>query len=180
MKQRAVQSPAGCTIRVRGGVYELAEPLRFDDWTSATPLVIEAEKNELPIISGGERLTDWKERAPGRWEVTLPQVAKGERNFQQLYFDDERRMRPRAPQSGYFHIEREVEASPKAKDKGFDRIGFRAGDVRADWANRGELEVLGFQIWTMTRQHIQDIDNTQRNITFTGRTRGASWSNRWL
>ena len=72
---------AGTTVFLRGGFYSLAAPLSFDRSDSGTPMaeiVYAAYENETPILSGGTRIAGWKQTTPGRWEVTLPSVARSE------------------------------------------------------------------------------------------------------
>jgi hypothetical protein len=68
----------GVHIILRGGVYELAEPLLFrpeDSGTQTSPTVIQAAPNEGPVLSGGVLLQGWEKvsaEVPG-----LPQAAQG-------------------------------------------------------------------------------------------------------
>ncbi len=78
---RRLQDPSakdGITIRLRGGRYELGEPLRVRSEYSGTaesPTVIESAEGETAMFSGGTRIVDWTEAtdAPG-----LPTVARGQ------------------------------------------------------------------------------------------------------
>ena len=51
------------TIHLRGGVYQLDQPLTFtpdDARTSKAPLTIRAYQDERPVLSAGVRLTGWQ------------------------------------------------------------------------------------------------------------------------
>jgi hypothetical protein len=165
-------------VMVRGGFFPLQEPLRLgpeDSGTAASPTVFAAylpERNH-PVISGGELLTGWTVDGKGWWHKTLPEVAAGKWRFQQLWIDGERRYRSRQPKSGYYQVDEALPPSDKAKGKGFDRFRFRTGDIRADWHNLADVEVLGFQIWTMARLPIASVDEASRAVNFTGTTSGA-------
>ena len=70
-------------IYLRGGLHFIDAPLTLlpeDSGTAAAPLVIEAFRNENPIVSGGRRLTGWK-NVDGRWQLALPEVKEQQWNF---------------------------------------------------------------------------------------------------
>ncbi len=164
-------------VEIRGGFYPLSAPISLSpaaSGTPVTPILYTAFKNEKPVFSGGTRITGWKQSAPGYWEVTLPDVAEGKWYFSQLYVNGERRYRPRLPKTGYYTIAGEVASTPKWAGKGFDRFRFTANDIKANWQNRDDVEVLPFHIWTMSRFKIADVDETGRIVTFTGGTRNVA------
>ena len=59
-----LQTADGVSILLRGGVYELDEPIVLlpeDSGASAEkPLVIENYENETPVLSGGRRIEKWE------------------------------------------------------------------------------------------------------------------------
>ncbi|MFI6296293.1 right-handed parallel beta-helix repeat-containing protein [Nonomuraea sp. NPDC050790] len=62
-------------IRLAGGVYRLTRPLTLDARDSAPPgrtITWTAEPGEEPVLSGGVRLTGWRQEA-GRWVTTAPE-----------------------------------------------------------------------------------------------------------
>ncbi len=161
-------------IYVRGGTYELAQPLVFtpDDSHCA----IRAYAGERPVFSGGRRIDGWTVDTDGWWRVTLPEVRQGRWHFTQLFVDDQRRWRPRLPQTGYFEIAEELDRSPDAKGPGIDRFGFAGNDVRADWANLDNVEALVFHSWSMSRLPIAAVDATEKVVTFHGTSPSrSSW-----
>ena len=162
-------------VQIRGGRYELAEPLRFDAGDSAT--VYAAYRGEKPVLSGGRRITGWKQTAPQRWEARLPEVAAGKWYFSQLFVNGARRYRPRVPKGGYAFVAGELPPTPENAAKGFDQFRFSAGQMRPDWHDLPNIEVLPFQIWEMSRFHIRSVDAASSTVQFTGHTQGtASWA----
>lgn len=158
-------------VMVRKGVYYLNEPLVFtpeDSGTAQSPTVYAAYPGEKPILSGGVALSGWRVNAQGHWEVNLPKVASGEWNFIQLWVNGERRYRPRLPQNGYFTIAETVQ--PPEGKPGYDRLRFHEGDLRDDWYNLQDVEVMAVQIWTMARLRIAQVDTANRTVIFTGTT----------
>ena len=155
------------TVMVRGGTYFLADTLTFtpqDSGTAACPIVYAAYPGEVPIFSGGTRLTGWAKTAEGRWQLTIPEVRDGKWSFTQLFVNGERRYRPRWPQAGFSYATAAMTPSKEAEGKGYDRFHYRAGDVRADWANRSDIELLTFHAWTMDRTAIGSVDETARVV----------------
>ena len=168
----------GASVQLRGGVYELAEALKLtaeDSGTEAHPVVYEPYKNEKPVLSGGRRLRNWRVEE-GRWQMELPEVKTGDWDFIQLFAGDERRPRPRLPKTGWFTIDAELPRASDTPGRGYDRFGFRAGDIDPRWSNRVGLEVLAIHIWAMSRMRIKDIDEAQRTVIFTG---SSSASHHW-
>ena len=167
-------------VTVRAGRYELTAPLTYtqdDSGTAERPVTWRAAENESPIISGGVRLSGFARDANGRWTLAIPAVQKGEWTFRQLWVNGERRFRPRLPKDGYHVIDGELPPSPAAAGKGFDRFRYAAGAFDPTWKNQGDIEVLAFHQWAMSRFRVQSIEPGSRTVQFTGRTiSDADWS----
>src|SRR5213075_1994992 len=169
----AAKKPAN--ILLRAGNYVLEKPLTFT--AAESDVTIAAYPGESPVFSGGQRITDWKKDDRGWWTVNLPEVKEGKWNFVQLFADGQRRSRPRLPKEGYYNIAETAVPSDKSKGKGSDRFYFPAGTIRADWHNQNDVEVLGFQVWTMARLRIKSVDEAGKLVSFTGPTRSMeAWS----
>lgn len=93
-------------VYLRKGVYAMRSPLILsaeDSW----PVTFKPYRNEKPVISGGERITGWKETTINRktaWVVDLPEVAEGKWYFRQLFVNGRRAERPRLPKKGLFRM----------------------------------------------------------------------------
>jgi hypothetical protein len=171
-------------VAVRGGTYFLEKPFALtpdDSGAAGSPTVFEAYKNEKPVLSGGRAITGWRQTANGFWETTVPGV-KGSAPgnpayFGQLYVNGERRNRPRLPRrnDGYFFVAGEVAPTEANAKKGFDRFRFRAGDIRSDWHNPTDVEVLAFHIWAMSRLPLKSVDATANVVTTAGPTPGLEY-----
>ncbi len=177
---RKMQRTAGKPVHVaiRGGTYFLSEPIVFtpaDSGSTEAPVVYEAYGREKPVFSGGQKLTGFNVRKDGTWELLLPEVKDGKWRFSQLFVNGTRRFRPRLPKRGYYFAVNEATPSEKTEGKGFDRFVFRSGDIKPDWHNLKDVEVLPFHSWTMSRFRIQDIDTSKDIVTFTGQTGHATW-----
>jgi len=174
-------------IEAAGGTYELEEPVVLtpeDSGTVQAPTVVRAAADAKPVFSGGRRLTGWKVKGSGdaiRWTLELEEVARGAWNFAQLFVNDQRRFRPRLPSggggSGWFTIAGRADPSEQNARRGHDRFVYAPGDLRPDWANLGDVEVVAVHRWTMSRMRIGSLDEATHTVTFTGPTRALTeWS----
>src|SRR5262245_15728361 len=68
---RTRPSGQGAIIYLHQGIYRLPAPIVLTPEDSGAdaehPLLIAAYPNETPVLSGGVRLTHWKEARPGLW-----------------------------------------------------------------------------------------------------------------
>ena len=175
LRERKPTGPV--TVAVRGGTYFLKEPLVFspeDSGTMAAPITYTAFPGEQPVFSGGRRISDWRV-VDGHWDAVVPGVKTGDWNFAQLFVNNERRYRTRLPKVGYYTIADQAPPSPAAGTRGEDSFQFAESDIRTDWHNPDDVEVLPFHIWGMGRHYIASVDETRRIVTFTGTTAGTSW-----
>lgn len=91
------------TVQIRNGTYFLppaptgqTTSLLFtsaDSGTSNTEIVYENYPNENPLISGGKRITGWKNAGGNVWTATLDPAKVA--YFENLYYNGARRLRPR-------------------------------------------------------------------------------------
>ncbi|MCE5327560.1 MAG: right-handed parallel beta-helix repeat-containing protein, partial [Planctomycetaceae bacterium] len=177
-KIRAAQ-PARKTpviVMLRQGRHELDATLeldRPDSGTADSPTIYCPWPQEKVQISGGRVIDGWTIDARGWWQVRLPEVDQGKWAFMQLFVDGQRRFRPRLPGKGFYLIARTLKETPAAGGKGYDRFGFKDGQIKADWANRGDIEVIVFHSWTTSRLHIAAVEGSA--VTFTGPTAIQEW-----
>jgi hypothetical protein len=160
-------------VQVRGGQYTLPEPLVLTPADSGT--VWQAYGTERPVLSGGTRITGWTVDEAGRWHAELPAVRSGEWYFTQLFVNDQRRWRPRLPARGYHTIAGEMERSAEAKASGVDRFQFSGEDIRSDWSNLNDVEVLAFHSWSMSRLPIRSVDVEASAVNFFGGSPSLAW-----
>jgi len=164
----------GITISLRGGVYELAEPIVFtpeDSGASANqPFTITAYPSEKPVLSGGHHLTGWK-RVPGKadlWQAEVPGVREGKWYFRSLFIDGQRQQRARTPTEGFFRIQGAVQPGKPLKFK------FNPGDIKKQWAEDADVEVIAFFAWSNVRMQIREVDETNHVATLSGNPRPSN------
>jgi parallel beta-helix repeat protein len=88
------------TVYLRGGVHALGEPLTFtpvDSGTADAPITYRAFNNERAVVSGGERITNWKRGDGELWQAELPEVANGTWDFRTLRVGNDWAIRARYP-----------------------------------------------------------------------------------
>jgi hypothetical protein len=171
---------AGALVSFRVGVYELSEPLLITPACSGekgAPVVFAAYPGETAVLSGGRRISAWK-AAAGRWEASLPEVAAGQWSFLQLFVNDARRYRPVLPAAGYYFVREQLPSSPGLPAQRYDRFRAGAGELRADWANPGDIEVHAFHCWSTSRLPLRSVagrDVTLGAPTFRSLERGTRY-----
>ncbi len=173
--QRALQlllqsDPAPTEIRLRGGVYFLQAPILITpEHTEKAQgkLTIAAYKNEQPILSGGQRITGWKQsewNGKTVWVADLPAVREGKWYFRQLFINGQRAVRARYPNRGYLKVEALPDSTPDWF-QGHMRFRYREGDIPPLSALE-EGEALVFNRWVENRLPLKAIDPQERILSF--------------
>jgi hypothetical protein len=164
---------AGAQIVMRGGRYELAEPVLVrpeDSGTAAAPTVIRAAGGELPIISGGREVSDWRlvedlpglpEAALGKvWVADAPAVGGWPTRIRDLWVGGKR-------------------ATPARDSKGTDFRRLLAWDKTAregwiEWPEElsgqeiGHMEMIVHQMWAIAILRVKELERVgdRGRVTF--------------
>jgi hypothetical protein len=159
------------TVRLQGGTYPLSQEVWFgpvDSGTAACPITYTAAGSEPVLLDGGRRITGWKKQDDRLWVVTLPDVASGAWRFRQLYVNGQQRVRARTPDEGYLRVAGCPEGTPKTGNyhKDCQTFEFKTGDIRADWTNLSDVEVIVYHFWTDSHLPIQSVDMASNLVTF--------------
>ncbi len=81
-QKRAGQvAPTGVVVEVRGGRYELSQPLALtadDGGTATAPVVWRARPGEMVVLSGSRRVTDWRPVSDASVVARLDPSARGQ------------------------------------------------------------------------------------------------------
>lgn len=168
--KRAGSLPGPVEVLLAPGTYPVAEPIVFtpeDSGTAAAPIVYRgAQQPAWPagptaVISGARPIKGWKQDGPDL-VVTLPEVARGDWYFNQLYVNGHRRTRARGPNAGaYFRPTRALPGS----DARWGLI--YAGDEFKRWDNLRDVVVVIFSSWFTTSHYIDTLDEKTRTVRFT-------------
>ena len=176
MDTKSMNPKPAVRIVMRGGRYELTEPLLIDQG-NLLPLTIEAFPNEKPVLSGGTKLPNkWKvETINGRtvWSQQLPEVASGKWYFRQLWVNDQRATVPVIPKkSGFLQIKdllipeadrSKKNAWQKAPNDGFV---FKPGEFKKDWHALNDVYVISSYSWYHGYHTIKEIDESAQSVRF--------------
>jgi len=146
-------------VVLRGGTYVLPETLVFKAEDSETTW--RAAPGETVVLSGGRPISGWKKAEGGLWTAQVPD----ELRFNQLFIDGKRRTRARTPNAGdFFRVDGQLTEDKPTKLK------FKEGDLKADWAARGDVEVVALQKWAELRMPIVSVDAATRTAVLSGDT----------
>jgi hypothetical protein len=124
---RDARPQEGVTVTIRGGRYELEEPLDFSTADSGAasdaPVTYRAAEGEEVVLSGGRTISSWQPDPdrPGVWKTRVADPAEEEGDawrFEQLWVNQQRAVRARTPNHWEFHrltedvVERELADQP--------------------------------------------------------------------
>ena len=87
-------------VMVRGGRYYLESTFDLtaaDSGTAEAPVTYTAYPDEIPVISGGRRITGWEPHAGKIVKCRLPETKGGAWRFRQLLVNGQRQVRARYP-----------------------------------------------------------------------------------
>ena len=160
------------TVVLRGGTYALAEPLVLtpqDSGSEGAPVTYTAAKGEAPVLSGGRRVTGWKQGTlSGRavWSAKVPAGGM----FRELWVDGKPAVRARQPDAGYFKIAEVPDAKPETDwTQGQTNWKFNEGELKAT-DDLSQAEALVFTRWVESRLPVIGLDAKDRLIRFSKRS----------
>lgn len=152
---------------VLNGEFQLTQPIVLepaDSGTAAAPIVYTSAPGRPAVISGGRSITGWKQDGKF-WTVEIADVKAGKWKFNQLFVNGQARPRARTPNEGFLRVAACPEGTPKTANyhKDCQSFQFAPGDLRADWTNLHDVEVIVYHFWTDSHLPIQSI-NPEKNL----------------
>ncbi len=173
VREARAQQELLVTVLIRGGVYELNQPLVFgheDGGSEGSPVTYAAYPGERPVFSGGSPVKGWQRGEGPVWAARIPQVERGEWYFCQLFANGQRQTRARTPNEGYLRI---ASTLPLGNLTGAQRdmnykIGFcyREGDLQR-WGNLQDVNVFLYHSWTCSVHWVESLNEENRTLRFT-------------
>lgn len=125
-------------------------------------LVLGAETNGVrfvgpAVLSGGTAIRDWHEaifNGHPAWAAAAPS------EFHQLFVGDLRAPRPGFPKAGFLTFTGYADPKDAQGDwtVGQSAMRFRAGDLRPEWRNLGDVEVVAHHLWVTSRLPVAGIE----------------------
>lgn len=149
-------------ILVRGGTYALGEPLVLTEADSG--LVIAACRHEAPVISGQTVIRGWQcsRPNPNIWQTQIADVRNGNWIFHELFVNGRRKERTRIPGQGFFHMVGSGVAGRPAE------LQFHRGDIKPEWARPGDVELVAFSAWALSRNQIREVFAPSNIVSLAG------------
>ena len=98
----------------------------------------------------------------------VPEAKAGNWHPDQLFVNDRRADRTRLPKQGYYSIK-----SAPLGDKwqeGQDSFTFNDGEIKADWRNLSDVDVLAFTLWIEARMPIKSVDEAAHTVSLAKRS----------
>ena len=179
LRQDKKERNAPIIVLLDDGTYSLDKTLKITPAMSGTPkspTIIKAMPNSQPIISGGKTLSNWQINKKGHWQTTLNDVKNGKWNFIQLFVNYQRRFRPRVPQNGTFLIKERINPPSETVTLGDKKFRFNEGELKGTWQNKKDIEVCVFHQWSMSRNLLDQIDETDKTVSVRGSSPSkSSW-----
>ncbi|GAB3661393.1 hypothetical protein GCM10028791_35870 [Echinicola sediminis] len=178
-KQNGLTKPI--TVLIKGGIYEMAEPLELlseDGGTAFAPISYKAIPGERPVFSGGKVLSGFRVNDDGIWELDVPESRLYKWRFDQLYVNGARATMARTPNEGFLHI-REVDqaiwekGSGRVAEKAQQTISFEDRDfsllLRVQENELDNLRFRAYHKWDFTLRHIDKVDKDSARIYSSGK-----------
>ncbi|MCX7872392.1 MAG: right-handed parallel beta-helix repeat-containing protein [Verrucomicrobiae bacterium] len=163
-------------VWIGGGIYFLTRPIELTGEDSASDgltIHYSAMPDEKPIISGGRKLTGWKQVVDGGkklWMLELPEVREGKWFFHQLWVNGAPRPRSRHPNTGCLPVESVPDATNGVEwTQGQSRFVFKAGDI-GEWKDYKFGEIRVMNRWIESHLPIMSIDYGKRMLMFRKRS----------
>ncbi|MCQ6560467.1 right-handed parallel beta-helix repeat-containing protein [Paenibacillus mendelii] len=135
-------------VYLRGGAYNLTSTFELtsaDSGTGGFQVIYEAYQGEVPMLSGGQTITNWSLFDSGK-NIYRSYVGTA-LNTRQLYVNGVRATRARGADN----------------PAGFTKTstGFTAADnVMSGWGNKNNIELVGFHTWKSFRCPVSSISGT--------------------
>lgn len=161
------------TILVREGTYYLDSTL--DLFGVDSGLTLAAYPGEIPVLSGGRRITGWKKAGDHLWEAPVPGAKDGTWDFRILTVNGELRPRARLPEKGYFtHLSRfDVRwmsstgggwQVPPSREE-LTRMKYDPDDL-GPWLDLDNAEISVYHMWDMSLMKPVADDESTHTLAF--------------
>lgn len=182
-RQNKGRLPAPVRVELAGGTYVLSKPWTLEPRDSGNPaetwwskilapahdVTWAAAPGEQPIVSGGKRITGWKEgQVHGKRALVAPApaVKRGSWFFRQLWVNGRRAQRTRLPEKGLYRIAELPDGVWEGEGHtplfiGQDNFGYAEGDIQP-WRNIQDVEFVALHYWIESRIPFESVDPSTR------------------
>lgn len=169
-------------IVLEDGTYAVTEPIVLgpeDGGTRDAPVTYAAAAGAKPVISGGRRITGWKQSESGLWEAEMPEVKEGKWYFQELWVNGHRATRARTPNQRYLHASKPAlesrEGAPPMTKPEYTAFYAQSADLapltKLTPEEREDVEIIVFQTWQIARHRLAYLEGAAGYLQFTAPSR---------
>ncbi|MFQ6042753.1 MAG: right-handed parallel beta-helix repeat-containing protein [Candidatus Poribacteria bacterium] len=158
-------------LPLRGGDF-LSQPLTLtpeDSGSEDCPVIYSSYPGEEAVISGGRRITGWKQvtiEGKELYAVEIPEVRDGKWFFRELWVNGQRRKRARHPNKGYLSVAEAPEVSSQTQwHEGQTGFRFHEGDLK-NYKDINNAELIAMTRWVESHLPIANVDESERMVTF--------------
>jgi len=148
------------TVTLRGGTYELAQPLVFgaeDSGSEKFAITYQAAPGEEVYVSGGSPITGWKPGLGGIRTAQVPGVKEGKWYFRQLFVNGRRALRARSPNANTADPYWQLTGAALSADRKRYTLSLAAKGL-SSWKNISDVEAVVFGNWEITRKRLESVD----------------------
>ena len=158
------------TVLLSDGVHRLEQTLLLtpaDSGSPGAPVTYTAAPGARPVISGGRRISGWRQSAGRLWLAKVPWLNDRETPLTQLFVNGKRRTRARHPNAGEYLYTKRLATDPGhgAPCKG---MTFTEGDL-TPWGEPDDRVICLFHNWVNSYNYVGEIDWQRRRLTFARR-----------
>ncbi|MDZ7370565.1 MAG: hypothetical protein ONB12_05295, partial [candidate division KSB1 bacterium] len=158
---------APVVVYLRGGFYQLTEPLLFlpeDSGSEVAPITYRNYGNEQVILSGGKVINNFRQEGVF-WTAEIAGVRNGNLRFQQLFVNGQRRFRARTPNRGWFRVRDPMESKQWPFHHYRYQFGYNPQDLNPAWRNLEDIEIVLLHFWSDAHCPLRAIDAEQSVVT---------------
>jgi len=173
------------TVFIRGGNYQVTEPVVFgpeDSGTAEAPITYRAYRDEAPVLHGGRAIKGWQQEGD-LWVADIPEVRDGTWDFSAFWVNGKRRQPARTPNAAheagdeptkddFFYAAGPVSTKDAEgkEHKSATQFRYRPGDLQA-WASLKDAVVVVFHSWATSLLRVKNLDEANEIVEFTGPAR---------
>ena len=146
-------------VQLSEGMHALAEPLRFtpgDSGTREAPITYRAATLGATTISGGKRITGWRDAGNGVWQADVPEARQGELYFRQLFVNGRRAVRARTPNRRFLHTTGLIKR-PEHTRRQADGFYYAGDEITAEVATDPDAMLVVYQSWLSRQYRIKEF-----------------------
>ena len=155
-------------VLVHGGTYYLPETLTFDNRDSGTKdysITYAAYPGEKVVLSGGRRITSWKQDGNNLWSIVIPEVTAGRWYFRELYIAGTRAVRARTPNANAKEPYYSMMSATLSDDHTIYEVKISGLPVqRTNWENPTDVEVVSKNCFEITRKQLTGVNTTNGTL----------------